>query len=65
MCTEENLKCGDHFKFERKVVGGEQADKDEWPWMAAILYSDNNQQFCGGALISDRHVLTAAHCIRE
>ena len=63
MCTED--RCGNLFKFDRKLVGAEPAEKDDWPWMAAMLYSDKNQQFCGGALISDRHVLTAAHCIRE
>merc|ERR1719445_1077948 len=44
-----------------KVVNGWPADKGEWPWIAALM--NNGRQFCGGSLITDRHILTAAHCV--
>ncbi|KAK1122587.1 hypothetical protein K0M31_009032 [Melipona bicolor] len=54
--------CGTTLKSRSKLVGGRPADPTEWPWMVAILRGDQIQ-YCGGILITDRHVLTAAHCV--
>lgn len=49
-----------------RVVGGRNATKGAWPWMALIGYDDENSIFnCGGTIISKRHILTAAHCINR
>merc|ERR1712012_1341787 len=43
------------------IVNGYEAIKHEYPFMAALM--NRNRQFCGGSLIDDRHILTAAHCV--
>jgi len=46
----------------KRTVGGLLSKKGQWPWMVAIHnFVDGN--LCGGVLISDQHVLTAAHCV--
>nr|ACE75344.1 chymotrypsin-like protein [Glyptapanteles indiensis] len=48
-------------KAPRKIVSGTNAAITDFPWVVSIL--NWKQHFCGGALISRRIVLTAAHCL--
>ncbi|XP_076242357.1 trypsin-1 [Calliopsis andreniformis] len=62
MNWERSRGCGTTSKSHGRIVGGRPADPTEWPWMVALLRK-NEVQYCGGVLITDRHVLTAAHCV--
>ncbi|CAG7822946.1 unnamed protein product [Allacma fusca] len=59
-------KCG-QSNNNNKIVGGQESAPNAWPWMAAIVNVDSNGQNplirCGGSLINNRYILTAAHCI--
>ncbi|ROT77360.1 putative trypsin-1 [Penaeus vannamei] len=55
---DDTCRCGQ--KAASRIVGGVTTGVNEWPWQAALMYG--SQQFCGGSLINDRYVLTAAHC---
>ncbi len=49
-----------------QIVGGQDADPGEWPWQVALVNAGStdlyNNQFCGGSVIDEYWVLTAAHC---
>ena len=44
-----------------QIVGGQDADKDEYPWVVHLYYGANF--VCGGSIINDGTVMTAGHCV--
>lgn len=48
-----------------KVSGGNKTNLYEFPWMALLRYNtpEGLDYKCGGSIINDRYILTAAHCI--
>lgn len=61
LTTTSLTECGIPNKTKR-IVGGVEAEVLRYPWMAVLMYG--GRFYCGGALISDRYVLTAAHCLK-
>ncbi|CAF0707715.1 unnamed protein product [Brachionus calyciflorus] len=53
--------CGIKSENDKKIVGGEEANRGEWPWQIAIYF--RNRFICGGSLINSMWILTAAHCV--
>lgn len=53
--------CGLRGSVQSRVVGGVEAEAHSWPWSVALLRF--NGYFCGGSLIDEEWVLTAAHCV--
>lgn len=48
-------------KPPRKIINGEDAAIADFPYQVSLRLYDRH--ICGGAIISNRHILTAAHCI--
>nr|ATU82478.1 venom S1 protease 10 [Lethocerus distinctifemur] len=56
--------CGMANKNMPRIIAGEEAKENEFPWAAILTWRvEGVSQFCGGSLITSAHVLTAAHCV--
>jgi hypothetical protein len=44
-----------------KIFGGKPALHDSWSWTISIQNGKNH--FCGGSILNERYIITAAHCL--
>jgi secreted trypsin-like serine protease len=51
------------------IIGGQEIDIDEAPWQVGLLRpafpgdTQWDRQFCGGSIINETWIITAAHCV--
>ncbi|KAF5298247.1 hypothetical protein FQR65_LT09758 [Abscondita terminalis] len=59
----DNRECG--LQEVPRVFGGKQTQFEEFPWAAQLQYQSGSDltRNCGGTLISNKYVVTAAHCV--
>lgn len=60
--------CGAGLDIALRIVGGTPAPIGRYPWLAALGFEDGKgviEFLCGAALITNQHVVTAAHCVRN
>ena len=53
--SEEPCECGIE-NLSTRIINGKPVDYERYPWFIQL-------NGCGGALITDKHVVTSAHCI--
>ncbi|KAK2085838.1 hypothetical protein P7K49_035263 [Saguinus oedipus] len=46
--------------MEGKILGGRPALERRWPWQVSVHYA--GLHVCGGSILSEYWVLSAAHC---
>ncbi|EZA47834.1 Enteropeptidase [Ooceraea biroi] len=58
----KNIECGIRTQgtSTARIVGGASSSVGSWPWQVAV-YKNGDYQ-CGGALINERWIASAAHC---
>ncbi|KAK7879231.1 hypothetical protein WMY93_033990, partial [Mugilogobius chulae] len=50
---------------EPSIIGGADAPDGAWPWQVSFNYVSSGSIRCGGSLINNQWVLSAAHCFQK
>ncbi|EAT34461.1 AAEL013299-PA, partial [Aedes aegypti] len=64
--SQASYQCGIRkHSFVQLVHHGWTVEEGQWPWHVAIFHkrSKSEKYACGGTLLDENHVLTAAHCV--
>ncbi|MGH0177069.1 UNVERIFIED_CONTAM: hypothetical protein FKN15_074243 [Acipenser sinensis] len=45
-----------------RIVGGTDCQPGEIPWQIVMINTDTKDWYCGGSILNERWIITAAHC---
>ena len=64
--SSSDCQCG-LAKRRTKIVGGKESEVNEYPWQAGLFWHpySSSRTYCGGSLISNHWILSAAHCTAD
>jgi len=68
-CDKNVVPCGcgrTTVGINARIVNGENSIPDSWPMMVSLRDNrEPSRHICGGTILSESYVLTAAHCVTD
>ncbi|KAK4006067.1 hypothetical protein OUZ56_011197 [Daphnia magna] len=61
---QSSITCG-AGPDQNRIVSGTEATQNSWPFMVGFMEPGSGSVNCGGSLISETQILTAAHCFER
>ncbi|KAL6435846.1 hypothetical protein ACFW04_005604 [Cataglyphis niger] len=58
-----SISHGALIKLDPRIVGGRIAKPGEIPYQVSLQIIETGHHFCGGVVLNQKYVLTAAHCV--
>lgn len=55
--------CSRRPRASLKIIGGHSALFNNWDWMVSLR--DMTKHFCGGSILNEWYIITAAHCFKN
>ena len=63
ICGESRLSHDNTHHSRLRIFGGGTAMPGQWPWQVALIVDEHFH--CGGSLVAENWVVTAAHCVYD
>ena len=64
-CNNETTTCGCSKRpgVSLKITGGQSALFSNWDWI--VSFREPERHFCGGSILNEWYIITAAHCFEN
>lgn len=57
------VSVGGQVEIDVRIIGGQDASVGEFPYQVSLRYDGHH--YCGGSIIDETTILTAAHCVQK
>lgn len=62
LCAFASQASAKSWQLKSRIVGGSSAVRKQFPYQVSLRIKENDMNLCGGSIINENYVLTAAHC---